>query len=241
MSVLTPEMLMAIGEIVQQVLRGMPQTGVGQPAGREERHRRVLHEKMFRRLDRFSGGESAYKSWAFDMEVILKAECKPLVNALKEVNGKPVIQSGKELEQSDGIEFDHMEERAAELYDCLILMTQGEAKMMIKDAEDGIVAWEILRRSYSRKTLARTLRNYQVILNPGQAKINELVGGIAKWEAAVKDVEKEDGTPLPQMVKMAGFTELCPQDIKENIFESLNRDGGDELRGGARSYHRPRE
>ena len=100
-----------------------------------------------------------------------------------------------------------------------------KAKMMIKDAEDGIVAWEILRRNYSRKTLARTLRNYQVIQNPGQAKINELVGGIAKWEAAVKEVEKEDGKPLPQMVKMAGFTEMCPQDIREKIFEGLNREG----------------
>ena len=55
---------------------------------------------------------------------------------------------------------------------------------------DGFTAWHTLAMFYSRRTLARALRLHRAVLNPRQIKsLKELVGGLAKWDAALKELE----------------------------------------------------
>ena len=56
-------------------------------------------------------------------------------------------------------------------------------------------------------------------MNPVSAEdLSELVGVIARWETKWKELERTEGVRLPDMVKMAALTELCPPDIRDLIF-----------------------
>ena len=48
-------------------------------------------------------------------------------------------------------------------------------------------------------------------------ELSEVVGLIAKWE-----LERTEGVRLPDMVKMAALTELCPPDMRNLIFQTVD-------------------
>ena len=52
--------------------------------------------------------------------------------------------------------------RSKEFYNLLFILTAGETKLLIRDCDDGLVAWGKLWSTYNRKTLARTLRMYKL-------------------------------------------------------------------------------
>ena len=80
------------------------------------------------------------------------------------------------------------------------MLTLGEAESVIREVSggDGIAAWQALAKSYARRTLPRVLRRS---MNPGV---------IARQEAKWKELERTEGVRLPDMVKVAALTELCP-------------------------------
>ncbi len=55
--------------------------------------------------------------------------------------------------------------RSAELFQVLVLKTEGEAKLLVKSVrgEDGIRAWQMLHRHYHRKTFAKSMRDHREI------------------------------------------------------------------------------
>ncbi len=55
-----------------------------------------------------------------------------------------------------------------ELFETLVMLTEGEAKMMVRGVatQDGILAWHRLYRHYSRRTLARVLRRHREAMHP---------------------------------------------------------------------------
>ncbi len=59
-----------------------------------------------------------------------------------------------DLARSDKI---NMPQRTAELYQLLVLKTEGEAKLTVKSVpdSDGIRAWQKLHRHYHRRTFAK--------------------------------------------------------------------------------------
>ena len=60
-------------------------------------------------------------------------------------------------------------------------------------------------------------------MNPVSAKdLSEVVGVIARWETKWKELERTEGVRLPDMVKMAALTELCPPDIRDLIFQTVD-------------------
>ena len=78
-------------------------------------------------------------------------------------------------------------------------------------------AWQTLYATYARKTLARTIRLYREAVNPRQSRsINDLLTDIAKWEAHVRTVDKEE-QPIPEMIELAAFTDICATDIRGMI------------------------
>ena len=60
-------------------------------------------------------------------------------------------------------------------------------------------------------------------MNPVSAiDLSEVVGVIARWETKWKELERTEGVRLPDMVKMAALTELCPPDIRDLIFQTVD-------------------
>ena len=105
------------------------------------------------------------------------------------------------------------------------MLTAGEAKTIIKGAtEDGFVAWHMLNATYSRKTLAKTLRVYREASNPAPAKnLSEVLSCIAKWEGKVQSLAKINGIKeLDPMLKLAALTEICTPELKDLIFQQVD-------------------
>ena len=103
--------------------------------------------------------------------------------------------TGDILPQADWHRFSEMPERAPELFEVLCALTEGEAKLLIRETPggDGFAAWHTLASFYSRRTLARALRLHRAVLKPKQVRdLKSLVGAAAKWDSAVKELERVD-------------------------------------------------
>ncbi len=62
----------------------------------------------------------------------------------------------------------NIKHRAAEIFQILVLKTHGEAKVMVKtvDEQDGIRAWQKLRKQYHRRTIAKSIRDHRKTFTP---------------------------------------------------------------------------
>ena len=106
----------------------------------------------------------------------------------------------------------------------MCMLTSGDAKTLIKNVHngDGLTAWQVLKKTYARTTLAKSLRRYREAVNPKQVKnLSEIVGAIAKWEGEVKEVEKAEGLLIPPMIRMAALTEICTDEIRDMVFQNI--------------------
>ena len=56
------------------------------------------------------------------------------------------------------IEPKDLKARSKELFGLLCMLTEEEAKMKIRGQSDGLVAYQLLHQTYSRVTLAKTIR-----------------------------------------------------------------------------------
>ena len=158
-------------QILSQVMGEMMKTrGAGAPGN----GRRVLTEKDFRRVDKFNGDEADWKAWEFDFKIALRSASPQVSKAVDLVEGNLNVEATGSLLEVDQVHGDAMagmEERAAELYEVLCMLTTGDAKSLIRNiAEaDGIAAWQVLKKTYCRRTLAKSLRKYRDATNPKQA------------------------------------------------------------------------
>ena len=217
-------------QILSQVMGEMMKTrGAGAPGN----GRRVLTEKDFRRVDKFNGDEADWKAWEFDFKIALRSASPQVSKAVDLVEGNLNVEATGallELDQVHGDAMAGMEERAAELYEVLCMLTTGDAKSLIRNiAEaDGIAAWQVLKKTYCRRTLAKSLRKYRDATNPKQAKSTEdIIGAMAKWEGNVQELQKSESLILPSMIKMAAMTELCTDETRDTIFQNVDNTEGD--------------
>ena len=168
-----------------------------------------LTEKSYKRMERFSGGDDEWEDWKYDFEIITRS-----VNpAVGEALTKCLEDSAK---ATTGDDFNRVEAnrewgpvmRSKELYELFIMMTAGEAESVMKSAtEDGFEAWHLLSQTYSRKTLAKTLRLYREASNPSPAtQLSEVISRIATWESKVQTVLKVTGLRLDNMLELAALT-----------------------------------
>ena len=75
--------------------------------------------------------------------------------------------------------------RSAELFQILVLKTDGETKLLVKSVpgEDGVRAWQMLHRHYHRKTFAKAIRDHRDVLYPRPLReLAEVVKGAMEWE-----------------------------------------------------------
>ena len=118
--------------------------------------------------------------------------------------------------------FNGMETIDKEIFQHLVLNTQGEAKMVVKAVEsaDGFVAYSRLHAKYSWRTLARIMRIHKECMCPSQVKdVKLLTSATFQWEDKRNAMLKEMKDPsVPDLWQMAAFLELCPNDIKDQVF-----------------------
>ena len=146
--------------------------------------------KSFARLDKFSGGDAAWKDWSFDLKVIATA-INPSLTQWFTIWEKPEAPTAtaedwkREYGKAD-VDPKDIEAKSKELFGLLCILTEGEAKTMVRGQSDGFAAWALLHSTYSRTTLARTVRILKETLVPKKATtVAEVILKITEWELKV--------------------------------------------------------
>ena len=118
-----------------------------------------------------------------------------------------------------------LERMSKELYEILVISTEGEAKLMVRNviSQDGVQAWHRLYRHYNRRTFARVLRVHKEAMHPKPVKdMNSLISHVVEWEDRWNRMAKEHKNPLPVIWKMAALMELCPPEVQDVIYQNVD-------------------
>ncbi len=113
---------------------------------------RYIHPKAYCRVAKFSRGEEEWKEFYFDVGVIPGTESPEMLKILRAIEARPGTDEfdTKTVRTHDEQQDDQMEleRQSRELFEVLAMITQGEAKLMVRNVlmQDGIVAWQRLYR-----------------------------------------------------------------------------------------------
>ena len=139
---MTPEQLTSIVAMaVQQALAAQALVaqsetrGHGGGGGTTARNeRKVLEEREFRRMEKFAGGEDAWREWEFDFRTAVRACSTHTANAMEQAEKEGGPCTGEMLELSiAGNLYPEMAKRSTELFEVLCGLLTSEAKMMIRE------------------------------------------------------------------------------------------------------------
>ena len=182
---------------------------------------RVLREKGFAEVVKLTKGQDQWEEWSYDFRIAISTMSPEMRRTLEVVQEYPTeldLESTTALdpERADRI---NLATRSAELFQILVLKTDGEAKLLVKSVprEDGLRAWQLLHKHYHRKTFAKAIRDHREVLYP--KPIRELAGvvkGIMEWEERATRLETSYGA-MPPMLKIAALVEMLPTEIKDMI------------------------
>ena len=114
-----------------------------------------------------------------------------------------------------------MAQKSGELYEILCMITDGDPKVTIKNSlqQDGLEAWQALKRADGRRTLAATLRRYKQVGVPCHAKyLTEVKDSLQSG----RKLQKGEGVQLPLTIKLASLTETCTPKIRDMIFQNVD-------------------
>ena len=92
---------------------------------------------MFRRVDKFDGDFSKYRSWIFDLLAAIGLVDGMLALEIKKLLGRQAEEDPSKWEVDlDGLFPKHLEKYSSELYGMLCMLTSGEAKMVMRGISD---------------------------------------------------------------------------------------------------------
>ena len=210
-------------ELVKVLIEVLTKATSGGDAGR----RKVIEEKHFKRLDSFKGGSMEWRDWSFQAKTVLRsidnnfAEYLDLVEKQVDYDGKQVVDEDMDIE----VTWDHIQQAAREFYNVLCIVCSGEALMIIRGVEDsdGGEAWHRLKRRYYPSTISSMLKKVMVVVATEKTKMQQLPGSIGRWEGAVREVERDLGKELPEVVKVAALVQMCPSDIQDVLFQQAEK------------------
>ena len=116
---------------------------------------RKVSLKAFTRMTKFAKGDDDYKDWNCDFAVALGSKCPELSHNLKVIETMPEMTTRSVYDLDvDRADRTGLYQLSKELYEVLVMITEGEAKMMIRSVpdQDGILAWHRLCRHCKRKS-----------------------------------------------------------------------------------------
>ena len=195
--------------------------------GGEGSRKRTIEEKYFKRLDAFKGGAAEWKDWSFQAKTITRsinhgyAEFPELVEKQSDYDGKQLVDEEMDLE----VTWDEIQQAGREFYNVLCIVCSGEALMLVRGVEDsdGGEAWHRLKKRYYPSTISSTLKKVMMVVATEKVKMQHLPGSIGRWEGAVREVERDLGKELPEVVKVAAMVQLCPNDIQDILFQQAEK------------------
>ena len=133
----------------------------GDGGGGGGRAKRFIHPKAYGRVKKFAKGEEEWKEFYFDVGVILGTESPSMLKILRVIEASPGMEEfdAAAVRSHDEGKADAMEleKQSQELFEVLAMITEGEAKLMVRNvsSQDGIMAWQRLYRHHNRRTMAR--------------------------------------------------------------------------------------
>ena len=189
--------------------------------------RKGIEEKHFKRLDSFKGGSTEWRDWSFQAKTVLRsidnsfAEYLDLVEKQVDYDGKKVVDEDMDIE----VTWEHIQQAAREFYNVLCIVCTGEALMIIRGVEDsdGGEAWHRLKKRYYPSTISSMLKKVMVVVATEKMKMQQLPASIGRWEGAVREVERDLGKELPEVVKVAALVQMCPSDIQDVLFQQAEK------------------
>ena len=190
-------------------------------------------EKDFHRVTRFTHGEALWSTWAWSFKNAMGTASMELKDIMDKLEGLDRDEGIDELIIRDPPFADRIGLRKLnyEMYEVLAMLTDGEAQLIVKAVQqnDGLLAWQKLFRHYNRRTLARTLREHREVMYPKQQKgMAGLISAIMEWEEKWRTMAKnlKVGAIIPELWKVAAFLELCPPDVQDFIYQTIDIYGG---------------
>ena len=196
-----------------------------------EKKKEVFHPKTYSRLEKFSGEDSQWQEWVFNLIMTTKKVSKEVGEAMERI----ILECGTKLEMAivKGIVKDDglMNKYGAEMFAILCELTGGEANAVVRGVNFkgmghcGFCAFYALNQRFNPKTPARTLQFLQLVVNPPKVKdIRLLPKAIEDWEARQSKLKSEFGESLSENLTTAIFTSMLPTDLQEMVFQSQGSD-----------------
>ncbi len=131
---------------------------------------RVLKEKGFAEVPKLSKGQEQWTDWSYDLRIAMATmspEMRRTIDVIQDMPQELDLASATALDP-ERAERINLPLRSAELFQILVLKTDGEAKLLVKSVqgEDGLRAWQLLRKHYHRKTFAKAIKDHREVLYP---------------------------------------------------------------------------
>ncbi len=114
---------------------------------------------------------------------------------------------------------------SGELYNILGQYCTGEALTIVRGVQsfEGFLVWQKLFKTYSPRTMARTIRLISECTGPRVVKeIKDVDGAITNWESKVKRLETECGQTLSETMQIAILTGMMPASIQDFVYMNVD-------------------
>ena len=114
---------------------------------------------------------------------------------------------------------------AKQLHSLLASITGGEAMTIVKNsgAGNGLGSWRALNRRFDPKTYGRKRAALQLIMNPGEAKLEQLHHSIENLKELITRYENRSGKVLDDDIKFTSLQSMCPKDLRSHIEMNVSR------------------
>ena len=194
----------------------------------QKEKQRIIHEKAYKKVDKFDGLDKNYKKFSQSFSTCTKIADVPTSEMMKTIQVEEqeisteemIVKCAGTLINSD-LEAAYIKERSIELYDMLTLVCEGDAHQLVESVEgDGFAAWQKLVRAYTMNTTAKTMgRVIAVVSPPKVTDLSTMRGKIEEWESMERELKNENKESIPESFRTAILTTMCPPSIQEIIFQ----------------------
>ena len=184
----------------------------------------MLDEKYSRRPKVFKGELSEYRSWLFDLLMVVKQIDSNLAEAIKIVLRDRGLE-GERWNHAGRVDGELWVKYHSELYAALSSLTRGVAKTALKGSydRDKTMDWlkvlALFQARFNVKTVGSMLDACLEVVSPMAIKESELAAGFRKWEAAVAAMGSWYGEK-PSNMMAAIFLGMIPKEYKSMAYRS---------------------
>ena len=149
------------------MLEGMIKQEAGQDESAKKSSFEKVDGKVFEKVKKFTGGEEEWTEWSEDLRMIIDMKSPKLAKVMKhvELHGEKTVKKAVTDQVEEDVEeyqqdYSDMSRLSYQLYRWLVLVTEGEAKLLVKSGgdHDGIAAWGRMHTKFRRRTITRLMR-----------------------------------------------------------------------------------